>query len=124
MSKRVLIVDDEPNILIAVEFLMRREGHEVISARDGEAGLVAARIDRPDLIVLDVMMPKLDGYAVLRAVRADPDIAATRILMLTAKNREIARNKGLTLGADAYMPKPFATNDLVDTVRGLLMRAD
>ncbi len=120
MSKRILIIDDEPNIVISLEFLMMREGHEVRVARDGEAGLAAVRTHRPDLVVLDVMMPKLDGFAVLEAVRGDPTLAGTRILMLTAKGREAEQNKGLTLGADAYMPKPFSTRDLVDKVKELL----
>jgi DNA-binding response OmpR family regulator len=124
MTKRILIVDDEPNIVISLEFLMMREGHEVRVARDGEAGLAAVRTHRPDLVVLDVMMPKLDGFAVLEAVRADPNLAATRVLMLTAKGREAEQHKGLALGADAYMPKPFSTRDLVDKVKELLAQTD
>ena len=124
MSKRILIVDDEPNIVISLEFLMMREGHEVHVARDGEAGLVAVRNHGPDLVVLDVMMPKLDGFAVLESIRADPDLAHTRVLMLTAKGREAEREKGLTLGADAYMPKPFSTRELVDKVKELLTTTD
>ncbi|MEY6433282.1 response regulator [Thioalkalicoccus limnaeus] len=120
MSKRILIIDDEPSIVISLEFLMTREGYQVQVARDGEAGLAAIRQDRPDLIVLDVMMPKLDGFAVLEAIRADPALAETRVLMLTAKGREAEQRKGLDLGADAYMPKPFSTRDLVDKVRELL----
>jgi DNA-binding response OmpR family regulator len=120
MSKRILIVDDEPNIVISLEFLMMREGHEVRVARDGEAGLAAVRTHRPDLVVLDVMMPKLDGFAVLEAVRSDPSLAATRVLMLTAKGREAEQKKGLALGADAYMSKPFSTRELVDKVKELL----
>ena len=117
MSKRILIVDDEPNIVISLEFLMMREGHEVRVARDGEAGLAAVKALRPDLVVLDVMMPKLDGFAVLEALRADATLAHTRVLMLTAKGREAEQNKGLAMGADAYMPKPFSTRDLVDKVK-------
>lgn len=120
MSKRILIIDDEPSIVISLEFLMTREGYQVQVARDGEAGLAAIREDPPDLIVLDVMMPKLDGFAVLEAIRADPALAETRVLMLTAKGREAEQRKGLDLGADAYMPKPFSTRDLVDKVRELL----
>ena len=103
---------------------MMREGHEVHVARDGEAGLVAVRNHRPDLVVLDVMMPKLDGFSVLASIRADPDLARTRVLMLTAKGREAEREKGLTLGADAYMPKPFSTRELVDRVKELLAATD
>ena len=120
MSKRILIVDDEPHIVIPVEFLMRREGYEVSVARDGEAGLAAIRTQPPDLVILDVMMPKLNGFEVCEAVRADPDLATVRILMLTAKGREAEKKKGLELGADAYIPKPFSTHDLVATVRSLL----
>ncbi|MBP6261512.1 MAG: response regulator, partial [Chromatiaceae bacterium] len=87
MSKQVLIVDDEPNIVISLEFLMKREGFAVAVARDGEEGLAAIRAGRPDLVVLDVMMPKRNGYEVLEAVRADPSLAGVRILMLTAKGR-------------------------------------
>ncbi|MCK7576389.1 MAG: response regulator [Chromatiales bacterium] len=124
MSKRILIVDDEPNIVISLEFLMMREGHTVHVARDGEAGLTAVREHRPDLVVLDVMMPKLDGFSVLASIRADPDLAHTRVLMLTAKGREAEREKGLTLGADVYMPKPFSTRELVDKVKELLAALD
>jgi DNA-binding response OmpR family regulator len=120
MSKRILIVDDEPNIVISVEFLMKREGYEVFVARDGEAGLAAIRDQRPDLVVLDVMMPKRDGFEVCEAVRADPDLAGVRIVMLTAKGREAEVKKGLALGADAYLPKPFSTRELVERVNSLL----
>lgn len=120
MTKKVLIVDDEPNIAISVEFLMRREGFEVLVAHDGEEGLTRIRADRPDLVVLDVMMPKLDGFEVCKAVRADPALAGVRILMLTAKGRAAEIAKGLSLGADAYIPKPFATRELVAKVKELL----
>jgi DNA-binding response OmpR family regulator len=120
MSQRVLIVDDEPSIVISLEFLLKRAGYEVAVARDGQAGLDAIRDSRPDLVVLDVMMPKLDGFGVLAAVRADPAVQATRILLLTAKGREADRRKGLELGADAYLAKPFSTHELVAKVGELL----
>ncbi len=120
MSQRVLIVDDEPNIVISVEFLMKREGFEVSVARDGEEALECIRADRPDLVVLDVMMPKLNGFEVCERVRADPELAATLILILTAKGREVEMKKGLSLGADAYVAKPFSTRDLVEKVKSLL----
>jgi DNA-binding response OmpR family regulator len=120
MTKRVLIIDDEPNIVISLEFLLKRAGLEVRVARDGEAGLAKLRELRPDLVVLDVMMPKLDGFEVLKALRADPAIADTRVLMLTAKAREAEQQRGLALGADAYMAKPFSTRELVDQVLALL----
>ena len=120
MSKKVLIVDDEPNVAISVEFLMRQEGFEVLVAHDGEQGLARIRADRPDLVVLDIMMPKLDGFEVCRAVRADPSLAGVRILMLSAKGRAAEIAKGLSLGADAYIPKPFSTRELVAKVKELL----
>jgi len=120
MSKQILIVDDEPNIVISLEFLMKREGFAVAVARDGEEGLNAIRALHPDLVVLDVMMPKRNGFEVLEAVRADPDLAGVRIVMLTAMGRPAENKKGLELGADAYMPKPFSTRELVDKVKALL----
>jgi DNA-binding response OmpR family regulator len=120
MRKRILIVDDEPSIVISLEFLMRREGFEVSAARDGEEGLAAIRTQRPDLVILDVMMPRLNGFEVCEAVRADPALADVRILMLTAKGREAEVRKGLALGADAYIPKPFSTHELVGRVHTLL----
>jgi DNA-binding response OmpR family regulator len=124
MSKQVLIVDDEPNIVISLEFLMKREGFAVAVARDGEEGLAAIRAGRPDLVVLDVMMPKRNGYEVLEAVRADPSLAGVRVLMLTAKGRPAESEKGLELGADAYMPKPFSTRELVDKAKSLLAEGE
>jgi len=121
MSKKVLVVDDEPSIVISLEFLLRREGYEVSVARDGEAGLAKIRDEHPDLVVLDVMMPRLDGFAVLEAVRGDPAVADTCILMLTAKGREADQKKGRKLGADAYLSKPFSTHELADRIRELLI---
>ena len=120
MSFKVLIADDEPNIVISLEFLMKREGYEVSIARDGQQALEAIRRLRPDLVLLDVMMPLRSGLEVLQAVRADEAVADTRILMLTAKGRETDIAKGLALGADAYMTKPFSTRELAERVRRLL----
>ena len=120
MSKKVLIADDEPNIVISLEFLLRREGFEVLVAVDGEEALAKARVERPDLVLLDVMMPKMNGFDVCQALRSDPELASMRVLMLTAKGRETEVSKGLGLGADAYMTKPFSTKDLVAQVRVLL----
>ena len=121
MSKRVLIVDDEPNIVISLEFLLKRAGLEVLIARDGEAGLAEIRSAHPDLVILDVMMPKLDGFGVLDAVRADPAVQSTPILMLTARGRDADQKKGLALGANAYLSKPFSTAELVQKVQELLL---
>lgn len=120
MNKKVLIADDEPNIVISLEFLLRREGFEVLVAVDGEEALSKARAEKPDLVLLDVMMPKMNGFDVCQALRADPQMAGMRILMLTAKGRETEVSKGLGLGADAYMTKPFSTKELVAQVRSLL----
>ncbi len=120
MTHRVLIADDEPNIVISLEFLMKREGYEVSVARDGQAALDAIVRDRPDLVLLDVMMPGKSGFEICQAVRADASLAGVKILMLTAKGRDTDLAKGTALGADAYMTKPFSTKELAARVRELL----
>lgn len=119
-SKKVLVVDDEPNIVISLEFLMKRAGYQVAVARDGLEALEAIARERPDLVLLDVMMPHKSGFEVLQAVRADDALAATRIVMLTAKGRDTDVAKGTALGADAYLTKPFSTRDLVQAVARIL----
>ncbi len=123
MNKRVLIADDEPNIVISLEFLMKREGHAVSIARDGPAALEAIRSTRPDLVLLDVMMPGMSGFEVCQAVRADEALASVKILMLSAKGRDTDIAKGSAMGADAYMTKPFSTKELAEKVRELLSAA-
>jgi DNA-binding response OmpR family regulator len=120
MSHKVLIVDDEPNIVISLEFLMKKEGFIVAVAVDGDAALEQVAAFNPDLVLLDVMMPKKSGYEVCQAIKSDPARAATKVVMLTAKGRESEVAKGLALGADAYVTKPFATKDLVAQVKSLL----
>ena len=120
MAASVLVVDDEPNIVLSLEFLMRQAGYDVRVARDGDAALVAIAERAPDLVLLDVMMPGRDGYEVCQAIRADPACASTRIVMLTARSREVEREKGIALGADDYVTKPFSTRALVDRVREML----
>ena len=120
MTYRVLIADDEPNIVISLEFLMKREGYEVSVARDGQTALDAIVRDRPDLVLLDVMMPGKSGFDICQAVRADESLATVKILMLTAKGRDTDLAKGTALGADAYMTKPFSTKELAARVRELL----
>jgi DNA-binding response OmpR family regulator len=120
MSRHVLIADDEPNIVISLEFLMKREGWRVSIARDGDAALEFIRRERPDLVLLDVMMPGRSGFEVCQAVRGDEALAAVKIVMLSAKGRETDLAKGSALGADAYMTKPFSTRELADKVRELL----
>jgi DNA-binding response OmpR family regulator len=120
MNHRILIVDDEPNIVISLEYLMKKEGFQVAVATDGEAALQLASSFRPDLILLDVMMPKKSGFEVCQALRADPALAAVKIIMLTAKGRETEVAKGLALEANAYITKPFSTKDLVLQIKSLL----
>ena len=120
MPRHVLIADDEPNIVISLEYLMKREGYAVSVARDGREALAAIRRDRPDLVLLDVMMPASIGFDVCQAVRADSELAGVKILLLTAKGRDTDLAKGMAIGADAYMTKPFSTQELAARVRALL----
>lgn len=120
MGRSVLVVDDETNIVMSLEFLMRQAGFEVRVARDGEQALEEVAKQAPDLILLDVMMPKRDGYDVCQTVRANPEWKNVRIIMLTAKGRDIEREKGLALGADDYITKPFSTREVVERVRQYL----
>ena len=123
MTTKILIADDEPNSLISLEFLMRREGYEVHVARDGQEALDLLRRERPRLLLLDVMMPKKTGFEVCQEVRLDSVLKDTLILMLSAKGRETDVVKGLALGANVYMTKPFSTRELADKVKALLAAA-
>lgn len=120
MPRKVLIVDDEPNIVISLEFLMKREGFEVLVANDGEAALQQIAAHLPDLVLLDVMLPKRNGFEVCQQLRGNPEWASVKVIMLTAKGRDTEVAKGLALGADAYMTKPFSTKDLVAQVKQML----
>lgn len=120
MSRKILVADDEPNIVISLEYLMKREGYTVLVARDGQEALDTIARDRPDLVLLDVMMPKKSGFEVCQAVRANEELQSIKILMLTAKGRDTDLAKGLALGADAYMTKPFSTRELVQKVAEML----
>jgi DNA-binding response OmpR family regulator len=123
MANKILVVDDEPNIVLSLEFLMKQAGFLVRTAADGEAALAAVAAEKPDLMLLDVMMPRKNGYEVCQAVRANPEWKGIRIIMLTAKGREVEREKGLALGADDYITKPFSTQEVVERVRELLAEA-
>lgn len=120
MNQKILIADDEPNIVISLEYLMKREGYTVLVARDGQEALDTIARERPDLVLLDVMMPQKSGFEVCQAVRASEELQATKILMLTAKGRDTDLAKGLALGADAYMTKPFSTRELVQKIAEML----
>jgi DNA-binding response OmpR family regulator len=120
MTARILIVDDEPNIVLSLEFLLRKEGYEVATAPNGGEALHQTAAFRPHLIVLDVMLPVVDGFEVCRQLRADPAQTELKILLLTARGRAAEVERGVAVGADTYMTKPFATRDLVAKVRQLL----
>ena len=120
MARKILVAEDDPNIVLSLEFLLTGAGHEVTIAADGAAALALAESLRPDLLLLDVMLPAIDGFEVCRRIRQNYATGSTKILMLTARGRESEVNKGLASGADAYMTKPFATRELMDTVAMLL----
>lgn len=120
MAKRVLVVDDEPNIVMSLRFLMEREGFQVEVASTGQAAVAALDREPADLVLLDIMMPELDGFEVCQRIRNNPAWRATKVVMLTAKGRDVERDKGLALGADDYVTKPFSTRDLVAKVKRML----
>jgi len=122
VSASILVADDEPNIVLSLEFLLKQAGFRVRTVADGEAALAAIAQEPPDLVLLDVMIPGRDGYAVCQAIRSNPAWRDVRTIMLTAKGGEIQREKGLSLGADEYVTKPFSTRELVDRVRRMLER--
>jgi two-component system alkaline phosphatase synthesis response regulator PhoP len=120
MNKTILVADDEPNIVISLEYLLKREGYTVVVAHNGQEALDAMAAQRPDLVLLDVMMPVKTGFEVCQEVRASDALKHTKILMLTAKGRDTDMVKGMALGANGYMTKPFSTYDLVQKVADLL----
>jgi len=124
MAKKILIVDDEPNIVTALEYLLQKNGYEVLLARDGEAALKQVEAHRPDLVLLDVMMSLKSGYEVCQRMRERPDWQHIKIIMLSAKGREAEVSKGLSLGADSYVTKPFSNQELLARIGALLARAE
>ncbi|HXZ96591.1 MAG TPA: response regulator [Burkholderiales bacterium] len=120
MAKRVLIADDEPNIVVSLEFLMERCGYTVMVARNGQDALRQTETFKPHLILLDVMLPLRSGFDVCQKIRENKSLQATKIIMLSAKGRDIEVAKGLALGADAYITKPFGTKELLKQVKQLL----
>ncbi|MFV1967966.1 MAG: response regulator transcription factor [Pirellulaceae bacterium] len=120
MARHILVVDDEENIAHSLNFLMEKIGYSVRIAADGEEAIEAIEDARPDLILLDINMPRMNGYQVCEMVRADPEWKDILIVMLTAKGRDIEREKGLAVGADDYITKPFSTQEVIDKVREML----
>lgn len=120
MAKSVLIVDDESYIVKSLSFVMKNAGFEAYSAGDGEEALQKLDEMVPDLVILDVMMPKLDGFEVCKAIRGNPAWSSIKIIMLTAKGRDSEREKGLALGADDYLTKPFSTRDILKRVQEMM----
>lgn len=120
MSASILIADDEPNIVLALEFVLEEEGYRVRVARDGQEALDALAVELPDLLLLDVMLPRVSGFEVCERIRANPRWRALRVVMLSAKGREVEVRKGLALGANAYITKPFAIKDLLAEVASQL----
>jgi DNA-binding response OmpR family regulator len=118
----ILIVDDEPNIILSLQFLMAKAGYAVRTAKDGEQALAEIARERPDLVLLDVMMPKIDGFTVCQRIRSTPEWSDVRVIMLTARGRDVEREKGLALGADDYITKPFSTKDAIERVAAVLAK--
>lgn len=114
--KKILIVDDEPNIVMALEYALKKNNFEVFIARDGEEAIQIAKDKSPDLVVLDIMMPKVDGFEVLNFIKNDTDLKETKVIFLSAKNKEKDIKKGLEEGANAYLTKPFSMKKLIQEI--------
>ena len=122
-QRKILVVDDEPFICRSLSFVLRKGDYEVIEARDGEEAIAAIREHKPDLVFLDVMMPKFNGFEVTEQVRSDPELAATKIILLTARGQESDRGRGTVgkeAGANDYMTKPFSPIKILDRAREVL----
>lgn len=122
--KTILLIEDEDNIAFALEFLIRAMGHTSMRVADGDAALEALTTSVPDAVVLDIMLPKRSGYEVCQMIREEPRLKDTKILMMTAGGGNMERRKGMALGADAFLTKPFANEELKATLTGLLAETD
>ena len=120
MNKTILIADDEPNIVISLEYLLKRDGYHVLVARDGQEALDTMQLMTPDLVLLDVMLPRVSGFHVCQKIRENPAWSQVRVIMLTAKGRDVEMSKGMALGADIYVTKPFSTKELLAQIRAQL----
>jgi len=120
MPKKILIVDDEPNIVIPLQFLMEQNGYRALVAQSGEEALEMISKERPDLVLLDIMLPGVDGFEVCEIIRLNPQWRNTRVIFLTAKGRDVDIAKGMVLGADEYITKPFSNQQIIGSVKKLL----
>ena len=121
-QRTILVVDDEPFICRSLSFVLRKDNYDVYEARNGEEALAAIRLHKPDLVFLDVMMPKINGFEVTERVKADPELASVRIILLTAKGQDSDREIGKRVGADDYMTKPFSPSKILERARAILAR--
>ena len=121
-QKKILIVDDEPNIVMSLEYAFKKKDFEVFIARDGTEALEIAEKERPDLVLLDIMMPEMDGYETLKQVRGNKELMHTEVVFLSAKSKEKDIEKGLKMGADSYLTKPFSIKKIISDIEGLLAR--
>lgn len=117
---KVLIADDEPNILMSLEFLMKKEGYKVYIARDGGEAYDLIQQEKPDLLLLDIMMPRMDGYELCRFVKQTGEYQHAKVIFLSAKSKEADIQEGYDAGADMYLPKPFSTRELVSKINQLM----
>ena len=124
MPPTILIVDDEPNIVIPLQFLMEQNGHSTLVAQSGEEALEIISKEKPDLVLLDIMLPGVDGFEVCEIIRLNPEWRNTRIIFLTAKGRDVDIAKGMVLGADEYITKPFSNQQIIDAVKKLLEKPE
>jgi two-component system alkaline phosphatase synthesis response regulator PhoP len=120
MDKKILVIEDDPATLRLINYSLRHEGYQVLTASNGLEGIRKAHNEKPDLIILDVMLPGIDGFEICHRLRSEPDTAKLSILMLSAKAQEIDKDTGLKVGADAYLAKPAAPADIVSRVESLL----
>lgn len=119
--KKILIVDDEPNIVMSLEYLLRRKNFDVFIARNGTEALESLGKSKPDLVLLDIMMPDVDGYEICEYIKSTPDMRHIKVIFLSAKSKKSDIEKGLELGADLYMVKPFSNKELVQNINDLLV---
>lgn len=117
---KILIVDDEPNIVLSLDYLVRKKGYTPFIARNGSEALAIAEKEKPNLVVLDIMMPDIDGYEVCKQIKANASLEHTKIIFLSAKSRQEDIDKGLAMGADKYVTKPFSTKQIMQEIINLL----